>query len=130
MSRGQLLIVLDLPIDLVMLSLSRYDHDLFVSCLESCGDGNTLGSVNLVASKHPDLNASLSQYINCLQHVLLELIFDASHSKEVHLKLEAHDCLGNLLFSVDHGGSCLLHASCKVIVKRLWNQFLCNDESS
>jgi hypothetical protein len=69
--RRQILVIVYLALNLDLVCLASYNLDVFVAVLEASRDSNALRSLNLVTRKHPDLDAGLSQRVDCLQHVLL-----------------------------------------------------------
>jgi len=130
MSLREVLIVINFAHYLIRISLIRDDLDIFVLVLKTCRDRNTLGCLNLVASEHPNLNASLSQCVNCLEHILLQFVFNTSHSKELHFILERHDCFRDFLLAIAHASFSGLQTRSEVIVLGIGNQFLGDDKRS
>jgi len=100
------------------------DLDVFISGLQTGGNGNTLCCLDLVSSQHPDLNTCLSQNVNSLKNVVLKLILNTCYGEELHLVLQALDCLGYLALTINHACFSLFHTRCEVVVSRLRHQLL------
>lgn len=100
--RSQILIIINFFIDSINLCLIRNDLDILVAILQASRNCNALSSLNFVTSEHPYLNSCLSQCIDSFKHILLQLIFNTCDGKEIHLVLKRHDCLCDLLVSVNH----------------------------
>ena len=62
--------------------------DLLVDALESCTDGDALGSFYLVASEHPNFDAAHAQCLDGNGHFILKLVLNTCNSDQIHLFLQ------------------------------------------
>lgn len=59
---------------------------------------NTFGSLDFVAREHPYLNAGGSELLNCLEDMVLQLVFNTGDCEELHAILDGlHGLAGKLL---------------------------------
>ena len=68
--------------------------------LEAGGDSNTSGGFHLVTSKHPHLDAGITQTLNDQGNVVLELVLDTCDTEELHTVLKLVNAVLDQLFSV------------------------------
>lgn len=81
--------------------------DLLVDALDACGYGNAFGSLHLIASQHPDLDAAHPERLDRGSHFVLQLVLYPGDAYQVHLLLQGLHHFFHLLVPVLYQIGCL-----------------------
>lgn len=63
---------------------------------------NTLGSLNFVASEHPNFNSTHSQSLNCGCNLILQFILNSRNPNQVHLFFKSFHYLLHFLMTIPY----------------------------